>query len=75
MLKKSGTRIPRIKLVEIGPRMDLRIRRTKLATDDLFKQACKRPKELKVINTSIPYENILNSGGKITNLLCKYCFF
>ena len=48
MLKKSGTRIPRIELVEIGPRMDLRIRRTKLATDDLFKQACKKPKELKV---------------------------
>lgn len=49
MLKKSGTRIPRIELVEIGPRMDLRVRRTKLATDDLFKQACKKPKELKVI--------------------------
>ncbi|XP_014212478.1 ribosome production factor 2 homolog [Copidosoma floridanum] len=47
-LKKSGTRIPKIELVEIGPRMDLRVRRTKLATDDLFKQACKRPKELKV---------------------------
>ncbi|XP_008211265.1 ribosome production factor 2 homolog [Nasonia vitripennis] len=48
MLKKSGTRIPRIELVEIGPRMDLRVRRNKLATDDLFKQACKKPKELKV---------------------------
>ncbi|XP_015610186.1 ribosome production factor 2 homolog [Cephus cinctus] len=47
-LKKSGTRIPRIELEEIGPRMDLEIRRTKLAADDLFKQACKKPKELKV---------------------------
>ncbi|KAJ8673465.1 hypothetical protein QAD02_004727 [Eretmocerus hayati] len=48
MLKKSGTRIPRVELVEIGPRMDLKVRRTKLAADDLFKQACKKPKELKV---------------------------
>ncbi|XP_014237274.1 ribosome production factor 2 homolog [Trichogramma pretiosum] len=47
LLKKSGTRIPRIELQEIGPRMDLRIRRIKLATDDLFKQACKKPKVLK----------------------------
>ena len=26
----------------------MRLRRTKLASDDLFKQACKKPKELKV---------------------------
>ncbi|XP_058807935.1 ribosome production factor 2 homolog [Phymastichus coffea] len=48
MLKKSGLRIPRIELVEIGPRMDLRIRRMKLASDDLFKQACRKPKQLKI---------------------------
>lgn len=49
LLKKSGTKIPRIELEEIGPRMDLTIRRQKLASDILFKQACKKPKELKVI--------------------------
>lgn len=48
MLKKSGTKIPRIEVEEIGPSMDLVIRRTQLASDELFKQACKKPKELKV---------------------------
>ncbi|XP_078034499.1 ribosome production factor 2-like protein Non3 [Augochlora pura] len=47
-LKKSNTRIPRIELEEIGPRADLICRRTKLASADLFKKACKKPKELKV---------------------------
>jgi ribosome production factor 2 len=47
-LKKSGTRIPRIELEEIGPSIDLKVRRTKIASDDLFKLACKQPKELKV---------------------------
>ena len=48
LLKKSDCRIPRIELEEIGPRADLVCRRTKLASEDLFKQACKKPKELKV---------------------------
>ncbi|XP_066594424.1 ribosome production factor 2 homolog [Prorops nasuta] len=47
-LKKSDSRIPRIELEEIGPRSDLLCRRTKLASEDLFKQSCKKPKELKV---------------------------
>lgn len=49
LLKKSDTRIPRIELEEIGPRADLLCRRNKLASEDLFKQACKKPKELKVL--------------------------
>jgi hypothetical protein len=48
-MKKSGSRIPRIELEEIGPSVDFRLRRTKISSDDLFKLACKRPKELKVI--------------------------
>ncbi|XP_014478440.1 PREDICTED: ribosome production factor 2 homolog [Dinoponera quadriceps] len=47
-LKKSDTRIPRIELEEIGPRADLVCRRNKFASEDLFKQACKKPKALKV---------------------------
>ncbi|KZC06252.1 Ribosome production factor 2 like protein [Dufourea novaeangliae] len=47
-LKKSNCRIPRIELEEIGPRADLTCRRTKLASQDFFKQACKKPKALKV---------------------------
>ncbi|XP_071504090.1 ribosome production factor 2 homolog [Diadema antillarum] len=47
VLKKSGTRTPRVELAEIGPSLDLVKRRTRLATHDLFKRACKKPKALK----------------------------
>jgi len=35
ILKKSGSRIPRIELTEIGPSMDLAVRRTRFASEDL----------------------------------------
>jgi len=45
-LKKSGGRVPRVTLEEIGPRLDLTLRRTHLASDDLFKTACKQVKNV-----------------------------
>lgn len=48
LLKKSGARTPRIELNEIGPSIDFSVRRTKIATEDLYKLARKQPKELKV---------------------------
>uniref|UniRef100_A0AAQ4RU02 Ribosome production factor 2 homolog n=1 Tax=Gasterosteus aculeatus aculeatus TaxID=481459 RepID=A0AAQ4RU02_GASAC len=48
LLKKSGCRTPRIELEEIGPSFDLVLRRTHLASDDLFKFSHRRPKALKV---------------------------
>jgi len=48
ILKKSGEKTPYVELEEIGPSMDFVLRRTKLASADLFKSACKQPKELKV---------------------------
>ena len=42
VLKKFGTRIPRVELEEIGPRIDWVLRRSQLASDDLFKTACKQ---------------------------------
>ncbi|CAH1394826.1 unnamed protein product [Nezara viridula] len=47
LLKKSGCKIPRIELEELGPSIDFVIRRKKLASEELFKLACKVPKELK----------------------------
>ncbi|KAL1449626.1 hypothetical protein WDU94_002113 [Cyamophila willieti] len=47
LLKKSGTRTPRVELEEIGPSVDFVLRRNKLASEELFKLACKRPKALK----------------------------
>jgi ribosome production factor 2 len=46
-LKKSGHRIPRIELNEIGPHLDLIIRRTKLASDDFYKKTLKQPDAIK----------------------------
>ncbi|KAJ8026970.1 Ribosome production factor 2-like [Holothuria leucospilota] len=46
-LKKSGTKIPRVELEEIGPSIDLVLRRTQLASTDLYKRALKVPKTLK----------------------------
>lgn len=48
LLKKSGCKIPRIELEEMGPSLDLVMRRTHLASDDLFKLSLKQPKGLKV---------------------------
>ena len=48
LLKKSGSRTPRIELHEMGPRLDLELRRTKLASEELLKEARKVPKALKV---------------------------
>eukprot|EP01111_Echinosteliopsis_oligospora_P003555 TRINITY_DN15583_c0_g1_i1.p1 TRINITY_DN15583_c0_g1~~TRINITY_DN15583_c0_g1_i1.p1 ORF type:complete len:324 (-),score=91.91 TRINITY_DN15583_c0_g1_i1:35-1006(-) len=35
-LKKSGSRIPRVELTEIGPSVDLELKRTRFASEDLF---------------------------------------
>lgn len=48
LLKKSGSRTPRVELEEMGPSLDLVIRRTKLASDDLYKQSLKVPKAAKI---------------------------
>lgn len=48
LLKKSGCKIPRIELEDMGPSLDLVIRRTHLASDDLYKLSLKQPKALKV---------------------------
>jgi len=47
-LKKSGTKTPRVELIEMGPSIDFTVHRKKLASDDLFKSALKQPQELKV---------------------------
>lgn len=43
LLKKSGVRLPRVEIEEIGPRLDLTLRRKHFASDDLFKQSLKQP--------------------------------
>jgi ribosome production factor 2 len=45
-LKKSGTKLPRVELVDIGPSFDFTIRRVKSASPDMAKLALQQPKEL-----------------------------
>lgn len=42
-LKKSGTPIPRVALVEIGPRLDFVVRRHRAAPPDLEREAMRQP--------------------------------
>ena len=46
-LQKSGTKYPRVEMEEIGPSFDLVLRRTQLASEDLFKTACKQVKNVR----------------------------
>jgi ribosome production factor 2 len=48
-LKKSGTAIPRMELVEVGPSMDLVVRRHRLPSEGLLKEAMKAPDQAKKI--------------------------
>ena len=54
-LKKSDSKVPEVELTEIGPHMNFVLRRTKLASDDLFKTACRKPLQLKVMQIIILY--------------------
>ena len=47
-MKKSGSRTPRIELEDMGPSVDFVMRRTKLASDDLYKRSLKIPKNATV---------------------------
>jgi ribosome production factor 2 len=47
-LKKSGVKIPRVELEEMGPSLDLVLRRTHVASSSLFKEAIRQPKQSKI---------------------------
>ncbi|KAI9091843.1 Brix domain-containing protein [Phlyctochytrium arcticum] len=47
-LKKSGTKLPRVELEEMGPSCVLAVRRSRTANADAWKAATRVPKELKV---------------------------
>jgi hypothetical protein len=60
-LKKSGTRLPRAELEEMGPSFDFVIRRTRFATPDVWKTATRVPRELQVIIYLVIYLIFINS--------------
>ncbi|KAJ2725442.1 rRNA-binding ribosome biosynthesis protein rpf2 [Coemansia sp. Benny D115] len=57
-LKKSGMRQPRVELTEMGPSLDLRIRRVRHPADDMWKKSLQVPKELK----DVKVKNISRDG-------------
>jgi ribosome production factor 2 len=42
--KRSGQRLPRVEVEEMGPRMDLRVGRSRQADDNVLKEAMRRPR-------------------------------
>lgn len=46
--KRSGQRLPRVEVEEMGPRMDFRIGRVKEPDEGLMKEALKRARRLEV---------------------------
>ncbi|KAI9013094.1 Brix domain-containing protein [Gaertneriomyces semiglobifer] len=46
-LKKSGTRLPRVELEEMGPSCEMTVGRCRAAAPDVWKQAIRVPQELK----------------------------
>lgn len=51
LLKKSGCRTPRIELEDMGPSFDFVMRRSHMASDDLYKTAHRQPRGVKVPHT------------------------
>jgi len=47
LMKKSGSKLPRVELDEVGPRMDLQFRRRKQAPEAVVKESLKVPKAAK----------------------------
>lgn len=69
VLKKSGTKNPRVELEEMGPSLDLVIRRTHVGSPELFKTATRQPKAIKV-HTYYSYNTlcIVVQAKKIKNM-------
>ncbi|XP_048496122.1 ribosome production factor 2 homolog isoform X1 [Beta vulgaris subsp. vulgaris] len=65
-LKKSGTVVPRMELVEVGPSMDLVVRRHRLPNEGLRKEAMKTsPDHTKKKLKNVKGDPLLGKTGKI----------
>lgn len=66
---KSGEKVPSVDLNDMGPFLSLTVRRTQFASDDLWKLACKKPKELK--QKKVKNISRLQNGDKVGKLHMK----
>lgn len=65
VLKKSGTKIPRVELVETGPSFDITLRRDNFASSTLMREALRKPKQLQPIKTKNVSKNAFAQSGRI----------
>ena len=61
--KKSGSKVPQVELGHMGPFWNLSLRRTQLASDDLWNLACKQPKQARIKKTKNISETVV--GDKV----------
>ncbi|KAM5559583.1 ribosome production factor 2 [Rosa sericea] len=64
-LKKSGTVVPRTELVEVGPSMDLVVRRHRLPNDGLRKEAMRVVRDQPKKDKNIQQDTLRGKVGKI----------
>lgn len=69
VLKKSGSRIPRVELEEMGPSFDMVLRRNKLASEDLYKQATRVAKAVQIKKTKNISRDVF--GSKLARVHIK----
>eukprot|EP00270_Netrium_digitus_P016299 TRINITY_DN5830_c0_g2_i1.p1 TRINITY_DN5830_c0_g2~~TRINITY_DN5830_c0_g2_i1.p1 ORF type:complete len:333 (-),score=89.96 TRINITY_DN5830_c0_g2_i1:93-1091(-) len=67
-LKKSGTKIPRVELIEAGPSLDLSIRRSRPPSEELEREAMKTPKAsstLPKVQKNVRHEALAGKLGRV----------
>ncbi len=64
-LKKSGARVPRVALREMGPSFDLSVRRHRAPPAELEKEACRQPKIGKKKEKNIGFDSLAGKVGRI----------
>ena len=64
--KKSGSKVPRVEVDEIGPRMDFRVQRCRQADSDMMKEAMKKAKGPEVILNGA-------EGVSVSAMLTQWC--
>eukprot|EP00878_Enallax_costatus_P022497 GHUV01023868.1.p1 GENE.GHUV01023868.1~~GHUV01023868.1.p1 ORF type:complete len:167 (+),score=70.20 GHUV01023868.1:1370-1870(+) len=63
--KKSGTKVPRVALTEMGPSLDCVLRRSRLPPVDLEKEALKQPKLTKKKEKNVGTDLLEGKVGRI----------
>lgn len=71
-LPSAGTRVPRTELTEMGPSLDLEVRRSRQPPPDLEKEACRRPK-LDKKKVGAGGWRVLAGGGMLCASTCGCC--